>query len=126
MEPSDLIRIRLGSPVWVWVVRFGRGRWWPGTVEGVRTQDRLPLLKVRFECTENGKSDRHVMVGLITTRMRYIESRDLNIKSIDRPQFTPISLLQKPESGERYESESSGCSSEPLESSISASRTKAR
>jgi hypothetical protein len=41
--------------------------------------------------------ERPVMVGLVSTRMRYIELRNPDLKGSDRPEFTPTSLLFAPE-----------------------------
>jgi len=37
------------------------------------------------------------MVGLVSTRMRYIELRNPDLKAIDHPAFTPTSVLYAPE-----------------------------
>ena len=37
------------------------------------------------------------MVGLVSTRMRYVELRDPGLRAIDRPQFIPCSMLIAPE-----------------------------
>jgi hypothetical protein len=48
MEPSEVSELKLAAPVWVWIVYFGRDRWWPGTVEEIDTKGP-PLVRVRFE-----------------------------------------------------------------------------
>lgn len=97
MAPVDINRIGLGDAVWIWVVRFGRGRWWPGTISSLVKRDGLPLLTVKFECSRDPAKDRPVMVGLVSTRMRYVELRNPDLRATDRPQFTPCSMLIAPE-----------------------------
>jgi hypothetical protein len=99
MEPEQISKVKPGSPVWVWVVRLGNGRWWPGRVESVGFQDRLPLLKVRFECQTpyNRKSEVPREVGTTSARMRYVEPRDPHVKAIDQPHFAPTPLIEKEE-----------------------------
>ena len=99
MQPSEVGELLLGMPVWVWIVRFGKGKWWPGVVQSVRITDGLPQVAVRFECraSERGKSGPAVFVGISTTRMRFLERRDLNMKGDDRPLYVPVPLLRVPE-----------------------------
>ena len=97
MEPSDIGRIGRGTLVWVWVVRVGRGRWWPGTIESLQLRDTLPMLTVKFECSRDPMKERPVVAGLVSTRMRYIELRNPDLKGMDRPEFTPTSLISAPE-----------------------------
>jgi len=97
MSPEQVARIRPGTAIWVWVVRFGRGRWWPGTVESLQTRDALPLLTVKFECSRRPTAERPVMTGIVSTRMRYLELRNVGLKGQDRPEFIPASLLHAPE-----------------------------
>ena len=40
MKPSEVKELKLAAPVWVWIVWFGKGRWWPGTVERIETSVR--------------------------------------------------------------------------------------
>src|SRR5207302_835447 len=83
----------------VWIVRFAKGRWWPGTVEGIETANGLPLVKVRLESysLSRRRSDPPVAVGLITAPMRRLERRDISLKGSDRPRFVPTSCLREPE-----------------------------
>lgn len=99
MEPSEVKELKLGTPVWVWIVRFGRGRWWLGIVEGIETIMGLPHIKVRFEsCSPTRhRTDPPVTVGLVTARMRRLALRDINVEGTDRPRFVPTSVLRKPE-----------------------------
>ncbi len=99
MEPSEVKELKLGTPVWVWIVRFGTGRWWPGTVEGIETIVCLPQIKVRFESFSptRHRSDPPVTVGFVTARMRRLERRDVSVKGGDRPRFVPTSVLRRPE-----------------------------
>ena len=99
MKPSEVKELRLAAPVWVWIVRFGKGRWWPGTVERIETTNGLPLVKVRFESFSRSRhrTDPPVTVGLITAPMRRLERRDISLKGEDRPRFVPTSRLRTPE-----------------------------
>jgi hypothetical protein len=99
MEPSEVKELKLAAPVWVWIVRFGKGRWWPGTVEGIETKNGLPLVKVRFESysLSRHRTDPPVTVGLVTAPMRRLERRDVRVKGEDRPRFVPTSRLRIPE-----------------------------
>ncbi len=42
------------------------------------------------------------MVGLVSTRMRYVELRDLGMKGADRPDFIPSSVLSAPETNSQF------------------------
>jgi hypothetical protein len=98
MKPSDVRKLRLGTPVWVWIIWFGKGRWWPGTVESIEITNGLPLVKVRFESFSPSRHPADpVTVGLITAPMRRLELRDINVKGSDRPRFVPTSRLRTPE-----------------------------
>ena len=100
MQPQESCRLKPGTPVWVWVVQLARGRWWPGTVEALRTIDNRLRVAVRFECRR--ASDREkapVTVGITTTAMRYLELRDVTARGLDQPRHTPMSLLELPEEG---------------------------
>lgn len=103
MEPSRVIELSPATPVWVWVVRVGTGKWWPGTVLSLKVLDGIARVTVRFECRTSEKARLHsiAFVGLITTRMRFLELRDPNIKEIDRPHHAPLSLLRAPETSLR-------------------------
>ena len=99
MKPSEVKELKLATPVWVWIVRFAKGRWWPGRVEGIATTNGLPFVKVRFESfsLSLNRTDPPVTVGLITAPMRRLELRDISVKGSDRPRFVPTSRLRKPE-----------------------------
>jgi len=101
MQPSEVVELLLATPVWVWIVRFGKGKWWPGVVQSVTVTDGFPHVAVRFECRapapERGESRPPVFVGISTTRMRFLERRDLNMKGDDRPTYVPVPLLRVPE-----------------------------
>ena len=96
---TEVYKLKIGSPVWIWVVQFARGRWWPGIVDAIQTISGRPRIVVRFECRAiRGRQDYPaVRVGIATTAMRYLELRDPNIKAIDEPHFIPASLLGRPE-----------------------------
>ncbi len=102
MHPGEIHTLKIGATVWIWVVRLGRGRWWPGTVEGIRTVDYKPRVVVRFECRQatDRENSPPVMAGITTTAMRYLERRNPNLNGIDQPRHTPVSLLEKPEEAE--------------------------
>jgi hypothetical protein len=78
---------------------MSRGGWWPGTVESISYQGRLPLLKIRFECQKfrDGKWDGPHEIGTTTARMRHLELRDPQVNAIDQPPFTPTPLMEKEE-----------------------------
>jgi hypothetical protein len=102
MEPSELVQLSPGAPVWVWIVRLGKGRWWPGTVQSFNVTDGLPNVTVRFEARAPERRNSHpaaVFMGITTTRMRFLELRDLEARGDDRPNQVPVSLLRVPESG---------------------------
>jgi hypothetical protein len=99
MEPQQICEIDPGASVWVWIVRMGKGRWWPGSVVSVAAREPLPIINARFECRSTGKngSDGPAFVGISTTRMRYLELRDPYLKGDDRPNFVPSAIPAKPE-----------------------------
>jgi hypothetical protein len=99
MEVNQVCELRPGTPVWVWIVRVGKGRWWPGSVLSIAALEPFPIIDTRFECRSAGRNgtDGPVFVGISTTRMRYLESRDPNLKGDDRPNFVPSAIFAKPE-----------------------------
>ncbi len=97
MKPSDVDQLKLGTPVWVWIVRFGTGRWWPGTVEEIETTNGLLSVKIRFQTFLLRQPDAPITVGFVTVPMRRLERRDIDKKGVDRPRFTPSSILRSPE-----------------------------
>jgi hypothetical protein len=100
MEPSEVVELSAGAPVWVWIVRLGKGRWWPGTVQTSRVIEAFPHVTVRFEGRAPERRNSHaaaVFVGISTTRMRFLEYRDPGAKGDDRPHHVPVSLLRVPE-----------------------------
>ena len=101
MEVNQVCRVRPGTPVWVWIVRVGKGRWWPGSVLSITALEPFPIIDTRFECRAVGKNgiDGPVFVGISTTRMRYLELRDPDLKGADRPTFVPSAIFAKPEVG---------------------------
>jgi hypothetical protein len=107
MHPRDSHRLTPGTPVWVWVVQLARGRWWPGTVEGLRTIEGLLRVVVRFECRRaNGKDETTVSAGITTTATRYVALRNISSNGIDQPTHAPVSLLESPEEPGASENES--------------------
>jgi len=99
MEPKQIAKMRIKTPVWVWIVRMGTGRWWPGRVESISLQDHLPLLKVRFEYQtfRNDKRYGPPVIGITTARMRHVELRDPDVKALDLPGCAPTPLMEKEE-----------------------------
>ncbi len=91
-----------GTPVWVWIVRVGKGRWWPGSVQSIGAREPFPIVDTRFECRAAGKNgiDGPAFVGISTTRMRYLELRDIRLKGEDRPNFVPSAIFANPEQTE--------------------------
>jgi hypothetical protein len=96
MEVHQVCELSSGTPVWVWIVRVGRGRWWPGSVLSITAVEPFPMIDTRFECRSAGKNgnDGPAFVGISTTRMRYLESRDPYLKGDDRPAFVPSDSRQ--------------------------------
>ena len=94
--------LKVGTAVWIWVVRLGKGRWWPGTVEAVRSPKSTPRFVVKFECSRADGRSPTVLVGLTTTVSRYLELRDISARGVDRPHYTPVSLLVRDEEVELH------------------------
>ena len=99
MEVNQVCEVGPGTPVWVWIVRLGKGRWWPGSVLSISALKPFPIIDTRFECRSVGRNgiDGPVFVGISTTRMRYLELRDPDLKGADRPDFVPSAVFAKPE-----------------------------
>jgi len=99
MDVHRIGELSPGTPVWVWIVRVGKGRWWPGSVLSIGALEPFPIVDTRFECRAAGKNgmDGPAFVGISTTRMRYLELRDIRLKGEDRPNFIPSSIFAKPE-----------------------------
>jgi len=99
MKPEEVTQLERSTSVWVWIVRFGRGRWWPGTVHAIRVTRGVPLVEVRVGSFSScrRRSDRSDTVGFIAAPMRRLERRNLNAYGADRPRFVPISRLRIPE-----------------------------
>jgi hypothetical protein len=99
MRITEAYRLKPGSPVWIWIVSLGKGRWWPGVLETMEVTNARPRIVVRFECSVSRGVQYYpaVRAGVTTTAMRYLEDRDPNIKGIDEPHFIPTSLLERPE-----------------------------
>jgi len=102
MEVHQVCELSPDTPVWVWIVRVGKGRWWPGSVLSITAVEPFPMIDTRFECRSTGKNgiDGPAFVGISTTRMRYLEPRDPYLKGGDRPNFVPSATLAKPEESE--------------------------
>jgi hypothetical protein len=102
MEVHQVCELGPGTPIWVWIVRVGKGRWWPGSVLSITALEPFPMIDTRFECRSAGKNgnDGPAFVGISTTRMRYLEPRDPYLKGDDRPGFAPTAIFAKPEESE--------------------------
>jgi hypothetical protein len=102
MKVHQVSELGPGALVWVWIVRVGKGRWWPGSVLSITALESFPIIDTRFECRTAGKNglDGPSFVGISTTRMRYLELRDRDLKGDDRPNFVPSAIFHKPEGTE--------------------------
>ena len=102
MDVHRISELGPGTSVWVWIVRVGKGRWWPGTVLSIAAREPFPIIDTRFECRSTGKNgvDGPAFVGISTTRMRYLELRNPHLKGDDRPNFVPSAIFAKPEQSE--------------------------
>ncbi len=102
MDAHRIGELSPGTHVWVWIVRVGKGRWWPGSVLSIGALEPFPIVDTRFECRAPGKNgvDGPAFVGISTTRMRYLELRDIRRKGEDRPNFVPSAIFAKPEETE--------------------------
>jgi hypothetical protein len=103
MEVDQLAKLYRGKPVWVWIVRMTKGEWCPGAIERISVVEHFPLLEARFDgrSTQGRKGmTKQSIVGISTTRMRYLEFRDPQLKGSDRPSFVPVSISAKPEGRE--------------------------
>jgi len=99
MEAHQVCQLGPGTLVWVWIVRVGRGRWWPGSVLSIAALEPFPIVDSRFECRSAGKNgiDGPAFIGISSTRMRYLELRDPDLSGDDRPTFVPVAIFAKPE-----------------------------
>ena len=102
MEVHQISQLGPGTPAWVWIVRVGKGRWWPGSVLSISAREPFPRIDIRFECRSAGKNgtDGPAFVGISTTRLRYLELRDINLKGDDRPNSVPSAIFAKPDKTE--------------------------
>jgi hypothetical protein len=98
MEPTEAKELEPGTAVWVWIVRFGKGRWWPGTVQQVGTNGGLPIVKVRLQSfsLSQHRNSPPIAMGFVSAPMRRLERRHIN-RRLDRPKFVPTSRLRRPE-----------------------------
>ena len=102
MEVHQISQLGPGTPVWVWIVRAGKGRWWLGSVLSINALEPFPRIETRFECRSARKNgaDGPAFVGISTTRMRYLELRDPNLRGDDRPNFVPSAIFVTPDKAE--------------------------
>src|SRR5208337_2315657 len=56
MEVHQVCELGPDTPVWVWIVRVGKGRWWPGSVLSITAVEPFPMIDTRFECRSAGKN----------------------------------------------------------------------
>jgi len=93
MEPGEASALTPGTAVWIWIVRQGEGRWWPGTVQRLAARDGAANVTVRFECSPlpRGNSRATSFVGISTTQLRYLERRTVSRKGTDRPRLKEYS-----------------------------------
>jgi|SRR6516164_2171040 len=96
---SEAKELAVGTAVRVWIVRFGTGRWWPGTVQRVEAAGGLPVVKVRLESfsLSQHRNNPPITVGFVSAPMRRLQRRDTNRRGLDRPKFVPTSRLRRPE-----------------------------
>lgn len=99
MEANQVCQLGPGISVWVWIVRVGKGKWWPGSVLSIAALEPFPIIDTRFECRSTGKNgiDGPAFIGITSTRMRYLELRDPDLRGNDRPKFVPVAIFAKPE-----------------------------
>jgi hypothetical protein len=99
VKPGDEGSLKPSTAVWVWLTRLGKSRWWPGAVMSVDVREALPSIRVEiaFGLITPKRSYRPVGAGITSTRMRFIELRDIDLNGEDKPGFVPVSLLRQPE-----------------------------
>ena len=99
MELDQAGELGPGTSIWVWIVRLGKGKWWPGAVTRITVAEPFPIIDARFECrsTRKAGADGAAFIGISTTRMRYLQRRNPDLKGADRPDFIPASILAAPE-----------------------------
>ena len=99
MEIYRIHELVPGTPIWVWIVRVGKGRWWAGSVLSITSLESFPIVDTRFEYRSTGRNgiDGPACIGISTTRMRYLELRDPDLKCCDRPDFVPSAIFPKTE-----------------------------
>jgi hypothetical protein len=102
MEVHRINELGPGTLIWVWIGRIGKGKWWPGSVMSVTPLDAFPIVDTRFEYRSAGRNgnDGPVSIGISTTRMRYLELRDRDLKGADRPDFVPSAIFSNPKESE--------------------------
>jgi hypothetical protein len=100
MEPSDASTLAAETPVWIWVLRQGKGQWCPGTVQWVAARDGAINISVKFECqTLRRKGSRiAAFMGISTAQPGFLEWRDIMRGGNDRPRHVPAPSRITPES----------------------------
>ena len=105
MDVQQISELRPGTPVWIWIVRVGKGQWWPGSVSSIAHLESFLIVDTRFEYHSDGRNGTvgPARIGISTTRTRYLELRDTDLKGLDRPDFVPSANFAESKKGE------SGC-----------------
>jgi hypothetical protein len=100
MRPSDAATLTPESPVWIWIIRQGKGEWCPGKVQRVATRQGATSVTVKFECHSllrsrllRSRSRATSFMGISTTQARYLERRELRRLGNDQPQCAPALLI---------------------------------
>jgi len=95
MSPIDAATLTTDSPVWIWIIRQGKGQWCPGQVQRVAPQEGTPSVTVRFECHAllRSRSRAASFMGISTTQTRYLELREPRQRGSDRPQCAPALVV---------------------------------
>ncbi|HLH76036.1 MAG TPA: hypothetical protein VKV28_04430 [Candidatus Binataceae bacterium] len=59
----------------------------------------IPLITVRFQAAapEGRRAHAGIFAGISTTRMRFLEPREVEGKGGDRPRHPPVAILRVPE-----------------------------
>jgi|SRR5215472_14668599 len=95
MKPSDAAMLTPESPVWIWIIRQGKGQWCPGKVQRVAAQQEATSITVKFEChsLRRSRSRATSVMGISTTQARYLERRELRRLGNDQPRCAPALVI---------------------------------
>jgi hypothetical protein len=97
MKPTEAKELELGTGVWVWIVRFGKGRWWPGTASESDWRPAVGQVRLQSFSLSQQRNTPPITAGFVSRPMRRLERRDINGRRLDRPKFVPTSRLRRPE-----------------------------